>query len=68
MATDQIIQYPPDVEKIRLDTIKFLKERGTMQSWLAAKTSLSNCSISLFIHSKRILVEDKLDIIKSIIY
>jgi len=68
MATNQIIQYPSDVEKIRLDLIDFLETNGVMQSWLAKRCSLSNCSISLFLSSKRILVKDKLDIIKGIIY
>lgn len=68
MATDQIIKYSPEMEKVRVDLIRFLKDRGIMQSWVGKQTQLSNCSISLFIHSKRELVPEKIEIIKKIIY
>ena len=65
---NQIVQYPIEAERVRLDLIKYLSNRGVMQSWVANKCKLSNCSISLFLSSKRLLVPDKLKIIESIIY
>jgi hypothetical protein len=66
--SDPILKYDDELEKIRLDTIKFLHENGIMQTWLSKKMSISNCSVSLFLNSKRILVPEKIEIIKKIIY
>lgn len=65
---DPIIKYDPEMEQVRLDLIEFLENRGIMQTWLSKKLQLSNTSVSLFINSKRVLIPEKIDIIKKIIY
>ena len=65
---NEIIVFDPKVEKLRLDLIDYIESKGCKQSFFCRKTGLSGCSISLFIASKRLLVPEKLKIIKDIIY
>jgi len=65
---DPILTYNSENEKVRLDLIKYLKENGVKQSFVAKKVNLSNCSISLFITSRRFLIPEKLEIIRTLIY
>jgi len=66
--SDPTLTYNVEGEKVRIDLINFLKKNGVKQSYVAGKTNLSNCSISLFINSKRILIPRKLELIKELIY
>lgn len=65
--TNQVIKYDAENEEVRLALSKFLDKHGVMQTFVAKRCNLSNCSISLFLNSKRILVDDKLEIIKDLI-
>lgn len=65
--TNQILEYDKENEMVRLALIDYLNKYGVMQTFVAKKTGLSDCSISLFLAKKRILVRDKLDLIKSLI-
>lgn len=67
-VSDKILKLDPEIEQIRTDLSKFLEDNGVKQGHIAKLCSLSDASISLFLSKKRILVQDKLDIIKSIIY
>jgi len=66
--SDPILTYDQENKEVRLNLIKFIEDNGIKQSFIAKKTNLSNCSISLFINSKRMLTPEKLEIIRTLIY
>ena len=65
---DPILAYDSENEEVRLVLIKYLKENGVKQSYIAKKVKLSNCSISLFITSRRTLIPSKLEMVKELVY
>jgi len=67
MSNEKII-FPEDIEQLRQDLIAFIEAKQVKQKLFCKLTGLSGCSISLFISSKRLLVPDKIEIIKNIIY
>lgn len=60
------IEYDQKNESVRVELLKFIKDRGIKQSWVAGKCNLSSCSISLYLNKRRMLTDMHLDIIKNL--
>ena len=65
---DPVISYDESSESLRVLTLEYLNSRGIKRTFLAKNIcGISDTSISLFLSKRRILVQDKQDLIRDFI-
>jgi len=64
---DPILIFDTLSESLRVQTLEYLNSRGIKRTFLAKACNLSDTSISLFLSQRRILVQDKQNLIREFI-
>jgi|GEM_PF-3566713 len=68
MATEtKVIEYDKENSQLRQELEDFISSRGVMQKHISKVINLSTCSISLFLSNRRMLVPEKLELIRAYI-
>ncbi|OLN25787.1 hypothetical protein [Desulfosporosinus metallidurans] len=64
---NKTVVFDEQTEAIRIQLKDYIINNGVRQNFVAGYCDLSECSISMFLHGKRILADVKLDIIKALV-